>query len=360
MKGIIAVVQSGAGVCRRYRMNKSNKVTLWTEALLLCSFLILTACGCAASEAVRENSGGEVPATEEAAAGEAPSLDPDFDSSQAIPQEDSDRPDEVTEAPMEAGVLSVEPLENSLKFSLTTVTEPMDGWVIAFETLNVRKFCYNHGTIIGTFSSGQKITVNGPARYGFYPVTGTDAETGQEITGYCSASYISLVEYTGNAVSLDVVSFTQTDSRWSDLLLGESRFTIGQVGCTTTCFAMSESYLTGTEITPEDMSQILTYTSEANLFWPDEYYQDYTTEYLSEIYMKLHQGIPVLIGSRRKSGGQHWVLVTGYDPGGKTVTRSADLKASDFIINDPSGTRSNLGQFFRDLPYYIKIAYYTG
>jgi hypothetical protein len=315
--------------------------------LLLWGILSLSAVGCGAGDAAYGNSGGE---------------------ETSVTTEETGWEDEENESPengepgLEDALYEEEMMfsGSSIKEALTIVTEPRDGWVIAFDVLNVRRFCYSNGTVIGTFSSGQKITVNGPARYGFYPVTGTDAETGEEINGYCSAKYVSLVEYTGNAVSLDIVSFIQTDERWSDLTLGESSYTIGKVGCTTTCFAMCESYLTGTEITPADMSEMLTYTNDGNLYWPEEYYEDYTTDYLAEIYMKLHQGIPVLIGSRRKSGGQHWVLVTGYDPGDKTITRSADLKASDFIIRDPSGLRSNLSQFFKDLPYYIKIVYYNG
>lgn len=338
------------------------------SALLLCGFFLLMISSCTAKETLNENMGGDTNAGKETGEISGETADLDDSGSHALQTGDLAYADGADSAGLTASDSLTEEEEalmsgdsaSSLKTSLTQVTEPRDGWVIALDTLNVRRFCYSHGTIIGTFSCGQKIAVNGPARYGFYPVTGIDAETGEEITGYCSASYISLIEYTGNAVSLDIVSFTQTDERWSELTLGESRFTIGQVGCTTTCFAMSESYLTGTEITPADMSQRLTYTYDGNLFWPEDYYQDYTTDYLSEIYLKLHQGIPVLIGSRRANGSQHWVLVTGYDPGDTTVTRSAQLKASDFIIQDPSGLRTNLKQFFSDLPYYIKIAYYTG
>ena len=238
--------------------------------------------------------------------------------------------------------------------------ETRDAWVIAFEALNVRRFCYPQATIVGSFAAGQKITVTGPAVYGFYPVTGTDAETGQTIEGYCSADYISLMEYTDDAVRLDVVLYKQTDGRWGDLYLGESDHTLAEIGCTTTCFAMCESYLTGTEVEPDAMMEQLVYSNEGNLYWPEDYYQYYGTDYLTKIYQKLHQGIPVLIGSRRNSGGQHWVLVTGFDPGDKEIDSASDLRAADFIINDPGSGRISLDQFFRDLPRYIKIAYYIG
>lgn len=239
--------------------------------------------------------------------------------------------------------------------------EPRDAWIVAFDSLNVRRFCYARGTVIGKFSGGQQVTVTGPARYGFYPVTGTDAETGAEIHGYCSADYVSFMEYTGNAVSLDIVRYVQSEGPWEDLKLGESRYTIAQAGCTTTCFAMCESYLTGTEVTPDVMWANLTYSNQGDLYWPEEYYQDYGSDYLFKIYQKLHQGIPVLIGARTRSGSQHWVLVTGYDPGGREITSASELKTADFTINDPASKgRRTLSEFFRDLPYFIKFAYYTG
>lgn len=248
----------------------------------------------------------------------------------------------------------------TVKEQLKVTQGPADAWIVTFGTLNVRRFCYPRATVVGQFAEGQKITVTGPARYGFYPVTGTDTETGEEISGYCSADYLTFMEYTGKAVRLDVVKYKQTDDQWGDIRLGESRYTIAQIGCTTTCFAMCESYLTGTEITPDAMMENLIYSREGNLYWPEDYCQDYGSDYLMKIYQKLHQGIPVLIGSRRSNGSQHWVLVTGYDPKDKEIAKASQLKASDFIINDPGAGRSNLGEFFRDLPYFIKIAYYTG
>ena len=261
---------------------------------------------------------------------------------------------ETTEASSEEALPSV-------REWLAMGEEPREAWIIAFESLNVRRFCYARGTVVGRFAGGQKITVTGPARYGFYPVSGVDAETGAEIRGYCSADYVSFREYTGNAVSLDIVRYVQSEGPWQDLQLGESRYTIAQAGCTTTCFAMCESYLTGTEITPDVMWERLAYSNQGDLYWPDGYFQDYSSDYLFKIYQKLHQGIPVLIGARTKSGSQHWVLVTGYDPGEAEITSSSQLKAADFRINDPASKgRTTLAAFFRDLPYFIKFAYYTG
>lgn len=266
-----------------------------------------------------------------------------------------------TSVPNEEAVEPATEAAPSVKEWLVMGEEPKEAWIVAFDSLNVRRFCYSRGTVIGKFAGGQKVTVTGPARYGFYPVSGTDAETGEEIRGYCSADYVSFREYTGNAVSLEIVRYVQTDEPWKDLNLGESRYTIGQAGCTTTCFAMCESYLTGTEVTPDIMWANLEYSNQGDLYWPETYYQDYSSDYLFKIYQKLHQGIPVLIGARTKSGSQHWVLVTGYDPGEKEITSSSQLKSADFTINDPASKgRQTLSEFFRDLPYFIKFAYYIG
>ncbi len=252
-------------------------------------------------------------------------------------------------------VFSVEEWLNYQK----SAAEERDGWILTFRPLNVRRFCYANGTVIGSFDAGQKITVTGPLKYGFYPVRGTDLETGAEITGYCSADYITFLEYDSPEIRLDITRYSQTDGRWSNIKLG-SKYTVGEIGCTTTCFSMCESYLTDTVITPADMVEMLTYTRGGDLYWPDGYKVQYGSDYLSVIYQKLHQGIPVLIGSRRGNGSQHWVLVTGYDPGNKEITAASQLKASDFIINDPGKGRTTLGQFLKDLPYVIKFVYYVG
>ena len=335
--------------------------TGWGKTLLLSLcllFLCLSACLSGCRQADPDGKGSEP--RQGTVAG-------DSGESTGMPDESGKTPEEEQPEESEGGagtepVSESEPSAPSVKewLRMEEGDAPRAAWIIAFDALNVRRFCYSRGTVVGQFAAGQQITVTGPVRYGFYPVMGTDKETGEEIRGYCSADYVSFREYTGPAVRLDIARYVQTDERWGELMLGESRFNIAQAGCTTTCFAMCESYLTGTEITPDRMWADLTYSNEGNLYWPDNYFQDYSPDYLIRIYQKLHQGIPVLIGSRQGSG-QHWVLVTGYDPGEKEITSSSQLKASDFIINDPASKgRANLAEFFRDLPYFIKFAYYTG
>ena len=76
-----------------------------------------------------------------------------------------------------------------------------------------------------------------------------------------------------------------------------------------------------------------------------------TAFYLSKILSLLKQGKPVLLGAKNSSGGQHWVVVTGYT--------GAGLTESSFIINDPgSETRTNLQQFFNSFPNLYKFFWY--
>ena len=168
--------------------------------------------------------------------------------------------------------------------------------------------------------------------------------------GYVSAIYLR-ADLAYPAVSLPVPHFRQTDSRWSWRTLGSSGKTIGKVGCATTSIAMMESYRTGTTVTPDVMCRRLTYTASGNVYWPSHY--TLVTDYsLDTIYRLLSQGNPVMLGGKTASGGQHWIVVTGY-VGGATLTPSG------FLINDPGvGSRRTLGEFFSAYPYFYKMFYY--
>ena len=331
-----------------FQKRKHNKYSTLAKAisLVLCACMLL---GCSSTAQISEGGQGAdvVETTTEFVVEQTTTEDLAVETTEEIIPE--------TEAPVVETAMSVEEWLAYQKVCM----EERDAWILSFGPLNVRRFCYAKGTVIGSFDAGQKITVTGPLKYGFYPVRGTDLETGEEINGYCSADYITFLEYDDQAVSLDITRLSQTDSRWSEIKLG-TKYDIGEIGCTTTCFSMCETYLTGNTITPDEMCQMLTYTNGGDLYWPDGYVVSYNGDYLSIIYQKLHQGIPVLIGGRRGSGSQHWVLVTGYDPGNKEITKSSQLKAADFIIKDPGKGRTTLGQFFQDLPRFIKFVYYVG
>ena len=173
-------------------------------------------------------------------------------------------------------------------------------------------------------------------------------------TGYVSSKYLAInSNQTSLKVNLSVPSYKQTDSRWANVIIGNSGKTIGKIGCATTAIAMMESYRTGTTIYPDAMSKKLTYSSNGNVYWPSNYISvTNSSGYLQKIYQKLKEGKPVMIGAKKSNGSQHWVVITGYN-GGETITTSG------FIINDP-GTkyRTNLQHLLNEYPIIYKYFYY--
>lgn len=169
-------------------------------------------------------------------------------------------------------------------------------------------------------------------------------------TGYVSNDYLVNL-YTYSAVKLSVVSYKQYDSRWASLTLGTRGQTIREIGCLTTCMAMSESYRTGSTKTPATIRNNSSYTADGSLYWPSNYTTSTASNYLSTIYTKLKNNQPVLIGLKTANGGQHWVLVIGFE-GGNT------LSASNLLVNDPASTKTRLSEVMTNYPYFYKIAYY--
>ncbi len=170
--------------------------------------------------------------------------------------------------------------------------------------------------------------------------------------GYVSSAYLKSASY--QSVKLSVTSFKQTDSRWASTAIGQTGGTIGTIGCTTTCLAMTESYRTGTAINPAQMSQKLSYSASGSLYWPSDYSTELvsSSNYLLKIYNLLKQGKPVIFGMKKAdNSSQHWVVVTGY-------TGADTLTTSNFTVNDPgSNTRVTLSQVMAAYPNVYKIAY---
>lgn len=171
--------------------------------------------------------------------------------------------------------------------------------------------------------------------------------------GYVSSRYLTDVDHAGYAsVSLSVPSFKQTDSRWASYPIGSAGGTIGTIGCATTGIAMMESYRTGATIYPDAMAKRLTYTAGGSVYWPGHYkVQTRQSGYLEAIYALLQQGKPVLLGAKKASGGQHWVVITGFV--------GSSLTPAGFTIHDPgSHSRTNLQQFFNAYPNFYKYFSY--
>lgn len=214
--------------------------------------------------------------------------------------------------------------------------------------LNVRSGAGVNHSVIDTISKGDIVIVL------------STSDTWSKIlydgvkTGYVSSKYLAInSNQTSLKVNLSVPSYKQTDSRWANVIIGNSGKTIGKIGCATTAIAMMESYRTGTTIYPDAMSKKLTYSSNGNVYWPSNYISvTNSSGYLQKIYQKLKEGKPVMIGAKKSNGSQHWVVITGYN-GGENITTSG------FIINDP-GTkyRTNLQHLLNEYPIIYKYFYY--
>lgn len=154
-------------------------------------------------------------------------------------------------------------------------------------------------------------------------------------------------------IILDAGTYKQTDPRWADIQLGCSEKTIATSGCTTSCLAMSESYIKNEAVYPNEMEENLSYSDGGSLYWPEDYITETDTDTWAEtVYETLKSGRPVIIGAEQESGRQHWVLIRGYC--GSTDT----LENDGFLINDPAtASRQRLSELFDEYPYFLKIAY---
>ena len=115
---------------------------------------------------------------------------------------------------------------------------------------------------------------------------------------------------------------------------------------------MTESYRRNTTVTPAYIRNNSSYTSDGSIYWPSNYTTSTNSNYLSTVYNLLKSGKPVLIGLKTSTGGQHWVVITGFS-GGNT------LSMGNFIVNDPgSSTRTRLSEVVNSYPLFYKIAYY--
>ena len=216
----------------------------------------------------------------------------------------------------------------------------------ASSNLNVRSGAGTSYKVTGSLAKGKIVVVlsesNGWSRVLYNGVK----------TGYVSSQYLSKTSGS-DSIQLALPNFKQTDSRWANVLIGNSGKTIGRIGCTTTAIAMMESYRQGKTIYPDAMSKQLSYSSSGDLYWPSNYVQTTNSSgYLSRIHDLLKQGKPVLIGAKTSAGSQHWVVVTGFSGGSVT-------NAANYRINDPgSNSRVTLQQFLNVYPVFYKLVYY--
>lgn len=218
---------------------------------------------------------------------------------------------------------------------------------IASGVLNVRSGADTSYGIRDTLAKGEKVIIaRSNENWAGVVYRGNKA-------GYASKKYLKAV--TGEsypAVKLSVPSFKQYDARWKNYPIGTTGGTIGTIGCLTTAIAMTESYVSSYSITPDKMAKKLSYSSSGSLYWPSDYVRlSAGGAYLEEVYGLLKKGKPVIFGATKTSGGQHWVVVYGYEGSGS-------LSAGNFLIHDPgSQTRTTLQSFFNAYPVAERYVY---
>ncbi len=231
---------------------------------------------------------------------------------------------------------------------------------------------YCHGDYLAVYASSFLATVQtGGRALNVRKAAGTDAavktqlQHGETVAVLSQADGWSKVLYQGSslgyvasrylaqkAVRFSVPRYSQLDARWKNVPIGTSGGTIGTIGCTTTCLAMTESFRTGRTVTPNAMAQKLRYMPGGALYWPAGYDTALAQgDYLRQIRDVLQSGRPVIFGSKKAGGTQHWCVVTGWD--GKA------LSDSSFFVNDPaSASRTTLAQFRAVYPEPYKLAWY--
>lgn len=64
-----------------------------------------------------------------------------------------------------------------------------------------------------------------------------------------------------------ITPLSQQDSRWGNKYLGKTKYTIARYGCVTVDLTMIYNYIFGRQKTPDNVAQILEYTSGGLLIW---------------------------------------------------------------------------------------------
>ena len=224
-----------------------------------------------------------------------------------------------------------------------------------FGILNVRSAPSSTSELVGQLSYGDQVQAFWKEDSGYVRILAKKAHSDEILEGYCLREELSDAMPSDGRIYLNMVDYKQYDARWGSISLGDSYETVESAGCTTTCLAMAYTYLEGAVTTPDGMVERLYYNEEGMLGFPKVYEKYYDSDYLDVIYQKLTEGVPVLVGGKNDGGGQHWVLVVGYQGGGSS------FGTGDFVIHDPASTeRPTLTEFFTDYPIFNAIAYYKG
>lgn len=220
------------------------------------------------------------------------------------------------------------------------------GALTGWQTINGKKYYFSSD---GKMQTGLKKI--GSDSYYFDPNSGVMCTGWITVSGtshYFDPNSGAMVNVGYAPIQLDVPSYKQYDAEWANKTITYS--TIGKVGCLVTSIAMKYSYEVKDRVEPDEMLALLTFSGD-NLQWISFSNLGYTMEQpsstltqsvMQKIYNYLKAGNPVIVGAKNSSGGQHYVVVTGYN--GST---GSSLSSSAFVIQDPgSSKRDTLDDLF--------------
>jgi len=172
------------------------------------------------------------------------------------------------------------------------------------------------------------------------------------LVGYVSKSYISVgsgdVSAT-RAITLTMPYYKQTDKAYASLRLPGSGESVSTHGCAVVSLAMTESYRTGSTVTPNAILKNQKFTSTGAIYWPSPYGRGENT--LAYIYAQLAAGKPVIVHVKKANGSTHFAVVYGFGGGA--------LAAKNFKLYDPgTATRTTLADLYAAYPTLIKTLSY--
>lgn len=116
--------------------------------------------------------------------------------------------------------------------------------------------------------------------------------------------------------------YSQRDSRWAELKLGESNLTMGRFGCTTTAISMLTTYFhpdrTPAEIIDKQNPYHIQYTKDGLIIWNTCRFENFTfylrTQGRNDTEIQRHLKDPNLAVILEVADHSHWVLPVSYLP----------------------------------------------
>lgn len=148
---------------------------------------------------------------------------------------------------------------------------------------------------------------------------------------------IVLKDYSMSSADYSSFPYNQIQNPYRSIMLGGSSYSLARSGCLTCDIALIMTYH-GIPTTPVTLARNKNlYTGSGNLIWgnlPDQWYQVFVSgnSALQKCYDLLDQGYMPAVCLQR-SGGMHWVVISGYKGG-------SSLTADKFLIFDSGSSKT--------------------